>query len=82
MSTQRKRRERRVAPNGTVLALTRKRLGYSQRTLADRIGVHHSLIAQVERGWCPVSERVAGLLAAELGLPLAVLLEPDEEKSA
>jgi transcriptional regulator with XRE-family HTH domain len=74
----RKRREKRATPEGQALAYARKRLKMSQRDLADRIGVHSSLIAQVEAGWCPLPDRVAQLAAAALGVPLAFIVAPEE----
>ena len=74
----RKRREKRSTPEGLALAYARKRVGFTQRELAERIGVHPSLIAQAEVGWCLLPERVARLAADVLRIPLELLVAPEE----
>lgn len=66
---------------GLALKQARKDAGYSQRELADEIGVHHSLIAQVEAGWCLLPERVARVAADILEIPESLLLPPVEESA-
>lgn len=74
-STPRKRRERRFRSGGAAVAVARTRVGLSQRSLAERVGVHPSLIAQFEAGWCSVSAEVLEAIAAELDVPVAILVE-------
>ena len=77
-SPPRKRREKRTTPEGLALAHARRRLGYTQRELATLVGVHHSLIAQAEVGWCLLPERVARAAADVLRIPLELLVAPEE----
>ena len=77
-SPPRKRREKRWTPEGLALGYYRGRADLTQRELADRIGVHHSLIGQAEAGWCLLPERVARLAAGVLGIAPELLVAPEE----
>ena len=47
---------------GTELRRIRKRLGFSQRELAERLGLHPNTVARHERGEVAISAPVAKLV--------------------
>ncbi|WP_235698748.1 helix-turn-helix domain-containing protein [Clostridioides difficile] len=53
----------------------RKKLGYSQKTLAERVGVAYTYIGQIERGEKNASFHSLLKIANALEMPLEILLE-------
>lgn len=43
--------------NGELLKSLRQLVGYSQRDLAEKLGVHDSLICKIESGTVPIQKR-------------------------
>ena len=60
-----------------AVAFARTRLGFSQSELAGAVGVHRSLIGQLERGWCSVSDDVLERIAEALMVPVELLIEKE-----
>ena len=67
--------------NESAIAAIRVRLGWSQRRLATAVGVHPSLIAQLETGRCGVSDQVLKDIAREFGVPIESIVFVAEEAS-
>jgi transcriptional regulator with XRE-family HTH domain len=72
---------KRFQANESAIAAIRVRLGWSQRKLADLVGVDKSLIAQVETGRCGLSDRVLTDIAREFGVPIESIAFVAEEAS-
>ncbi|HBH4034440.1 TPA: helix-turn-helix transcriptional regulator [Clostridioides difficile] len=53
----------------------RKKLGYSQKTLAEKVGVAYTYVGQVERGEKRASFHSLLKIANALEMPLEILLE-------
>ncbi|MCC0697247.1 helix-turn-helix domain-containing protein [Clostridioides sp. ES-S-0048-02] len=53
----------------------RKRLGYSQETLAEKANLHHTYIGQIERGERSASLHSILKVANVLEIPLEILFE-------
>lgn len=60
---------------GENIARLRNENKLSQRQLAERIGVHPSMIAQIERGSKLPTVVLAGIIADTLGVKVDALLE-------
>jgi len=45
---------------GADLRHERRRVGLTQRELAERMGLHRNTVARLERGEWPISDRLAG----------------------
>ncbi|MCE5313988.1 MAG: helix-turn-helix transcriptional regulator [Armatimonadota bacterium] len=59
---------------GQVIQARRSKLGYSQESFADAIGVHRTYIGSVERGERNVTLKNLMLIAEGLGMPLTMLI--------
>ena len=51
-----------MAVTGAELRRIRRRLGFSQRELAERLGLHPNTVARQERGEIPITAPVAKLV--------------------
>jgi transcriptional regulator with XRE-family HTH domain len=51
---------------GADLRHERRRVGLTQRELAERMGLHRNTVARLERGEWPISDRLAGEFFDEL----------------
>lgn len=60
---------------GENIAKLRNENNLSQRQLAERIGVHPSMVAQIERGSKLPTVILAGIIADTLGVKIDALLE-------
>ena len=58
---------------GTVLRAIRLASGTTQSELAERTGVHRSLVSRIERGLVPSWPRFRKAAATSLGVPERVL---------
>lgn len=58
------------------LRIWMEREGVNKYTLAKRSGVHYDTIYKIKRGDRKATVEVVALLAAGLGIPLAILLTP------
>lgn len=63
---------------GRVIQARRSRLGYSQESFADAIGVHRTYIGSVERGERNVTLKNLLLIAEGLKMPLSTLIAAAE----
>ena len=45
---------------GAELRHERRRVGLTQRELAERMGLHRNTVARLERGEWPISDRLSG----------------------
>ena len=61
---------------GRLIRSRRAYLGWSQQTLAERVGVHKTYISQIERGQANVHVTLLGELAVALDVDVDTLLEP------
>ena len=59
---------------GRVIRERRSRMGYSQESFADVVGVHRTYMGSVERGERNLSLRNLERIAHSLGIPLSTLL--------
>lgn len=59
---------------GRVIRERRSKLGYSQESFADVVGVHRTYMGSVERGERNLSLRNLQQIADGLGIPLSTLL--------
>lgn len=59
---------------GQAIAGRRRKLGYSQETLADAVGLHRTYMSGVERGIMNVSIKKLLAIAAVLQCPVSTLL--------
>lgn len=63
---------------GKAIREQRKRLGYSQESFADEIGIHRTYMGAVERGERNVSLKNLMRIAKTLGVPLSSLIAEAE----
>lgn len=59
---------------GRIIQARRSKLGYSQESFADSIGVHRTYIGLVERGQRNVTLKNLLLTASGLKMPLSTLI--------
>ena len=59
---------------GTVIRARRAKLGYSQESFADEVGVHRTYMGSVERGERNVSLKNILAIAKSLGIPASTLI--------
>lgn len=72
---------KRFEVNRPALAAIRMKSGKSQRKLAGEVGVHGSLIAQLEAGYSSCSDEVLMDIAAALGVSVDAIASVIEEAS-
>ena len=63
---------------GRVIRELRSRLGYSQESFADVVGLHRTYIGSVERGERNISLQNLVRIAKALGIPLSTLIAEAE----
>lgn len=63
---------------GRVIQARRSRLGYSQESFADVIGVHRTYVGSVERGERNVTLKNLLLIAEGLKMPLSTMIAAAE----
>lgn len=63
---------------GRIIQARRTRLGFSQESFADAVGVHRTYIGSVERGERNVTLKNLLLIADGLGMPLSTLIAAAE----
>jgi len=63
---------------GKIIQARRSKLGYSQESFADAIGVHRTYIGSVERGERNVTLKNLLLIAEGLDMPLSTLIAAAE----
>lgn len=66
---------------GRIIQARRSKLGYSQESFADTIGVHRTYIGSVERGERNVTLKNLILIADGLNMPLSVLIAAAEAEA-
>lgn len=59
---------------GAVIRARRSKLGYSQESFADAVGVHRTYAGSVERGERNISLRNLLAMAEALSMPLSTLI--------
>jgi transcriptional regulator with XRE-family HTH domain len=64
-----------------AVAWVRNERNLSQRALADRLNVSHSLLSRIEDGTRTASDELLDEMARELDCPVTVLQRKSEEKS-
>ena len=69
----------RIQDLGKVILSERKKQGLTQKQLADRLGISHSYISQVERGLILPSLSVLRELSAGLNIPVSVLFNSSQK---
>ena len=69
---------------GELIRSARKRLGWTQAELADKIGLPREDVSKIETGYIGLGDQRAGLFAAvpELGLTVEELSPPQTETAA
>jgi transcriptional regulator with XRE-family HTH domain len=67
---------------GKLVRERRSQLKLSQEALAERAGIHHTLVGLIERGARNASLDVAQKVAAGLGVRLSVLIDEAERRLA
>jgi len=63
---------------GRVIQARRSRLGYSQESFADAIGVHRTYVGSVERGERNVTLKNLLVIADGLKMPLSTMIAAAE----
>lgn len=63
---------------GKIIQARRSKLGYSQESFADAVGVHRTYIGSVERGERNVTLKNLLLIADGLKMPLSTLIAAAE----
>lgn len=63
---------------GRVIQARRSKLGYSQESFADSIGVHRTYVGSVERGERNVTLKNLLLIAEGLKMPLSTMIAAAE----
>lgn len=59
---------------GSVIRARRTKLGYSQESFADQVGLHRMYMGSVERGERNISLKNMLAIAQALGIPLSTLI--------
>ncbi len=59
---------------GSVIRTRRTKLGYSQESFADEVGVHRTYMGSVERGERNISLKNLLAIAKALGIPASTLV--------
>lgn len=67
------------ATNGAAIRAIRETLGVPQGKLAERVGVSHGFLCNVEAGKKRPSPAIARRIADELGVPLDAITYPVRE---
>lgn len=63
---------------GKIIQARRSKLGYSQESFADAIGVHRTYVGSVERGERNVTLKNLLLMAEGLKMPLSTMIAAAE----
>ncbi|MCE5322351.1 helix-turn-helix domain-containing protein [bacterium] len=63
---------------GKIIQARRSKLGYSQESFADAIGVHRTYVGSVERGERNVTLKNLLVIAGGLKMPLSTLIAAAE----
>jgi transcriptional regulator with XRE-family HTH domain len=66
---------------GRIIQARRSKLGYSQESFADAIGVHRTYVGSVERGERNVTLKNLLVIADGLKMPLSTLIAAAEAES-
>jgi len=59
---------------GSVIRTRRAKLGYSQESFADAVGVHRTYVGSIERGERNISVKNLLAIADALSIPLSTLI--------
>lgn len=59
---------------GTVIRTRRAKLGYSQESFADAVGLHRTYVGSIERGERNISVKNLLAIAEALSIPLSTLI--------
>ena len=66
---------------GNIIRSRRSKLGYSQESFADAVGLHRTYMGSVERGERNISLKNMMTIATALGMPLSTLIALAEAES-
>ena len=59
---------------GTVIRTRRAKLGYSQESFADAVGLHRTYVGSIERGERNISVKNLLAISEALSIPLSTLI--------